>query len=106
MVASGWEIEEAQSFERGVAACGGHRVVEEAIAPVKLGLNRNPGQFLATKYQDIYLAKTKTHWRGSEIVMGYSIWFKLLPEKMTVSLLWIEWTNPDEGIEDGWQPGQ
>ena len=97
---SGWSIVEADSFVTGVAACGGHSAIEEVIAPVKLGLNRNPSQFAATPRPGIRLAKTKTHWRGLDIVMGFSIWFRINEASSTVELLWIELTNPDVGDGD------
>ncbi|MGB3653417.1 MAG: hypothetical protein WBA41_19660, partial [Rivularia sp. (in: cyanobacteria)] len=77
MVGSGWEVFEAASFERGVASCGGHPVVEDAIAAIKFGLNRNPKQFLRTSFEEVFLAKTKLHRSGPEIVMAYSIWFRI-----------------------------
>ncbi|MFO1201997.1 MAG: hypothetical protein U1E58_05105 [Tabrizicola sp.] len=95
LVGNGWSIVEAQSFEAGVAACGGYSFIEEIIAPVKLGLHRNPKQFIETARPGIYLAKTKTHWKGADIVLGYSIWFRVIEQALTVELLYIEMTNPD-----------
>jgi hypothetical protein len=96
LAGSGWTIVEAPSFDAGAAACGGHRLIEEIIAPVKLGLSRNPKQFLETQRPGIWLAKTKTHWRGPEIILAYSIWFKVIDEVSEVVLLYIAYTNPDE----------
>ncbi len=95
MAGSFWQIIEAESFERGVAKCGGHRVVEEAIAPVKLGISRNPQEFIKTHIPGIYLAKTRLHWQGPEIVLSYSIWFYVWDEHRIAELRWIEWTDPD-----------
>lgn len=100
MAGNGWTIVEAESFETGVAACGGHLFIEEVIAPVKLGLNRNPKQFPETARSGIYLAKTKTHWKGADIVLGYSVWFRVLEKTLTVELLYVELTNPDPGSLD------
>lgn len=102
MGGNGWIIVEADSFAAGVAACGGHSLIEEVIAPVKLGLNRNPKQFLSTSKPGVRLAKTKTHWRGADIVLGYSVWFRVIENGSTVELLYIEMTNPDAG---DWENG-
>lgn len=95
MAGNGWSIVEADSFDRGVAGCGGHQVVEEAIAPIKLGLNRNPRAFLATNVPSVFLAKTKLHWSGPDIIMAYSVWFRIMEETRSVELLHVEWTNPE-----------
>jgi hypothetical protein len=95
LVGKGWTIVEAPSFDAGAATCGGHTFIEEIIAPVKLGLHRNPKQFPETARQGIYIAKTKTHWRGPDIVLGYSVWFRVTEATLTVELLYIELTNPD-----------
>jgi len=95
LAGNGWSIVEADSFDRGVAGCGGHRVVEEAIAPIKLGLSRNPGAFLATNTPGISLAKTKLHWNGPDIILAYSVWFRIIEKNKTVELLHVEWTDPE-----------
>mgnify|MGYP001546571159 CR=1 FL=1 len=102
MGGNGWQIVEADSFERGVASCGGHQSVEEAIAPIKLGVSSNQTKFLSTDFPDIYLAKTKLRWNGPEIVMAHSVWFRVIDASRTVELLWVEWTNPENG---GWSDG-
>jgi hypothetical protein len=103
LVGNGWTIVEADSFAAGVASCGGHAIIEEVIAPVKLGLNRNPHQFSPVGLK-VRMAKTKTHWRGPDIVMGYSVWFRIIDATSTVELLWIEQTNPDSGDgDDAWE---
>lgn len=97
---NGWEIVEASSFELGIAHCGGHQVVEEAIAPIKLGLCRNPDQYLETDRPGIFLAKSKLRTNGPDIIMAYSLWFRLSREQQVVELLHVEWTNPDPWGED------
>lgn len=100
---NGWTIVEADSFNAGAAACGGLRAVEDITAPIKLGLSRNPNQFPSTSHPNIGIAKTITHWRGAEIVMGYTVWFRVIDQEQTVELLFIELTNPDNG-EWGYEP--
>ncbi|WP_172975932.1 hypothetical protein [Sulfitobacter sp. THAF37] len=95
MAGNGWQISEADSFARGVGNCGGHQVIEEDIAAVKLGISRNPEGFQPTHRAGIYLAKTELHWRGPEIVPAYSIWFRVISETREVELLWVEWSDPD-----------
>ena len=98
MAGNNWTVREADSFELGAAQCGGLHVVEEHIAVIKLGLSKNPKEFLLTQLLNIYVAKTDLHWRGSEIVMAYNLWFRVDDDARTVDLLWIEWRNP--GPED------
>lgn len=100
---NGWTIVEADSFSAGAAACGGFRAVEDIIAPIKLGLSRNPKQFPLTARPNIGIAKTITHWRGAEIVMGYTVWFRVIEQAQTVELLFIEVTNPDN-VEWSYDP--
>ena len=90
----------------GAAQCGGLHVIEEHIAVVKLGLSKNPREFLQTHLPDVYIAKTDLHWRGSEIVMAYNLWFQVDDGENTVELLWIEWRNPgaEEWDDDDYIP--
>lgn len=97
---SGWEIEEADSFELGVAGCGGHHVIEEAIAPIKLGCCRNPEFFPSTGVDGIRVAKTKLRFIGSEIVMAYTVWFRVDRERRTVVLLDVRLTDPEAMTDD------
>lgn len=103
MAGDGWEIIEADSFERGIAQCGGHAVVEERIAVVKHGLSRDPFGYLETQLAGIWLAKTKVRWEGSEIVPAYAVRYRISPESRTVTLLHIEWAAPEDDLwDDGW----
>lgn len=101
---NGWKIEEAPSFEAGVAACGGHQVVEEVIAPIKLGCCRNPMFFPPTRVPGVRIAKTKVRFNGPEIIMGHSVLFRVDRDRRTVVLLHVELTNPDPWIEDDFDP--
>lgn len=93
---SGWAIVEGDDFERGAMQCGGLQAIEEIIAPIKLGLSRNPFGFHETEVPGIRIARTKLRVSGFDVVLSHSIWFRIDEEQRQVVLLWVEITKPDD----------
>lgn len=94
MAGNGWQVVESDSFERGALQCGGLEAIEEIIAPIKLALTINPFVFPETSTKGTRIAKTKLHFKGSDIVLAHTVWFRAESDTSTVELLWIEVTDP------------
>lgn len=92
----GWNLIESEDFARGVMMCGGHRAVDEAIAPIMRSLERGPHGFPETGVAGTRIAKTKLRFNGSDIVFSHFIWFRIYEDSRTVELLWVEVTQPEQ----------
>lgn len=104
MVGKGWQVAEGPDFERGALSCGGLANVEEIIAPIKLGLHRNPEGFHRTKTQGIWIARTKLRMNGPDIQLSHCVWFRLHPEDRIVTMLWVEVTQPENmNWDEDWE---
>jgi len=95
LVGKGWQVVEGPDFERGAMQCGGLAVIEEIIAPIKLGLSRNPEGFHSTNSPGIRIARTKLRMTGPDIQLSHCVWFRLHPEDRIVTMLWVEVTQPE-----------
>lgn len=80
--------------------CGGLEAIEEIVAPIKFVLTRDPFVFPETNRKGIRIAKTKLHFKGSDIVLAHTIWFRADIETSRVELLWVEVTDPAALDED------
>lgn len=91
-----WQVIEGGDFERGALHCGGLSVIEEVIAPIKLGLHRHPRGFRETEVAGVWIAKTKLRINGPDVVLSHTVWFKIEEEDRTVVMLWVEISDPGE----------
>lgn len=100
----GWQIRESNDFERGVAQCGGHKFVDEIIAPIIRGLHRRPHGFQNANVSGIRFAKTKLRLNGPDVVLSHIVWFRIEEEERSVTLLWVEIAPPEDmGFDDEWE---
>lgn len=95
--ALGWQIVEADSYERAVAQCGSHQFFDQALAPIDYALNQNPTGFrLVPGSSFLYLAKTKLRLNGLEVIPSFRLWFRINEESRTVTKLWVEIAPPED----------
>lgn len=93
----GWQIVEAESYERSVAQCGGYERVDEIIAPIDYALSRAPLGFEKIPgYEDLYLAKTKLRVTERRIFPSHRLWFRAVPISRQVEKLWIDIAPPED----------
>lgn len=96
---SGWDIEEADSFEESVLQCGGHLWMDEALTWLDLFLNKNPLAFpKLTPVSDIRVAKTKLRIKakGAKVFPSYRLLFTANVETKTVTKLHVSICQPDD----------
>ena len=78
--------------------------MEEIIAPIKLGLSREPSGFHETIVDGIWIARTKLRMNGPDIVLSHCVWFRMVPERREVRMLWVEITGPENmDWDDDWE---
>lgn len=101
MAGSGWQIIEGEQFELGALNCGGLQKVEDAIAGIKHALSREPRGFHQSRSRpDIWVARTKLVITGPDIVLSHRVLFRIDEEERSVTLLWVEFSDPEN--EDDW----
>lgn len=80
-----------------MAQCGGAEKVDAIIAPIIYSLHRQPESWpIADELRNIRIAKTKIRFVGSEIILGHSVWFRVMATSFEVELLFVELTDPTE----------
>lgn len=101
MVGRGWQVIEGEEFALGALNCGGLQKVDEVIAGIKYALSREPHGFHQSKTRpDIWVARTKVVITGPDIVLSHRVLYRINESERSVTLLWVEFANPD--IEDDW----
>lgn len=104
MAGNGWQVIEADDFERGALQCGGLKQVEEVIAPIKFGLSRDPTGFQETVVSGIWIARTRLRMNGPDIILSHCVWYRIDAPKREVRLLWVEVTKPENmDWPDDWE---
>jgi hypothetical protein len=96
LVGRGWEVIEGEQFELGALNCGGLQKVDEVIAAIKHALSREPHGFHRSRnHPDIWVARTKTVITGPDIVLSHRVLYRINEAERSVTLLWVEFTDPD-----------
>lgn len=73
------------------------------IAPIVYALHRSPSGFQETRVVGVWLARTKLRMNGPDIVLSYSVRFRILEAERMVVLLHAEATPVSEMTwPDGW----
>lgn len=91
-----WQVYEENSFITAAHKVG-VRLVDDALGPVKLGLNRNPLGFRKVPtFSDIYFARTKFRILRGDVLPSLTLWFRPNSEQRTVALLYVELSRPNE----------
>jgi len=106
---SGWNIEEADSFEESVIQCGGHRDIDEGLAWVDEALNKNPLGFKRLREKsDIFFVKTKLRIKGGTVFPAYRLLFSVDEAKRKVTKLHVSICQPEEMIiaDDPFDPNE
>ena len=91
-----WDVHEEHSFSASADKIG-VRLVDDALGPVKRGLNRNPLGFRKVPgFYDIYFARTKFRISGGDVLPSLTLWFRPNEAARSVALLYVELSRPDE----------
>lgn len=91
-----WQVYEEHSFVTAAHQIG-VRLVDDALGPVMLGLNRNPLGFRKVPtFSDIYFARTKFRILNGDVLPSLTLWFRPKQEARSVALLYVELSRPNE----------
>ena len=92
-----WQIVEESSFERAVAALGGSRKIDEALAPIMNAIEGNPYVFDEVPGGNgVRLARTTIQIKDLNLIPSMWLWFRVSAAYHTISLLYVEYAPPED----------